>query len=144
MFVRCLIIIKTNAEDIRVGWVKMTFSLLTEALESWEMFALLEDLVIHAEMLRYLEKGGNKWALVMPIIANLSQMCEKSKINVIDAPYHTYTDTGKKYISDLILKQIIWVIEVSDARIKTWRCFDCSFTSNQILFIRDCVRIVCT
>lgn len=30
----------------------MTFSLLTEALESLEMFALLEDLVIHAEMLR--------------------------------------------------------------------------------------------
>lgn len=46
--------------NIRVGWVKMTFSLLTEALESLEMFALLEDLVIHAEMLRYLEKGGNK------------------------------------------------------------------------------------
>lgn len=66
------------------------------------------------------------------------------KKNVIDAPYHIYTDTGKKYISDLILKQIIWVIEVSDARIKMWRCFDCSFTSNQILFIRDCVRIVCT
>lgn len=37
--------------------MKMTFSLLTEALESLEMFALLEDLVINAEMLRYFEKG---------------------------------------------------------------------------------------
>lgn len=54
------ILLKRMLRTSVVGWVKMTFSLLTEALESLEMFALLEDLVIHAEMLRYLEKGGNK------------------------------------------------------------------------------------
>lgn len=38
----------------------MTFSLLTEALESLEMFALLEDLVIHAEIFSLFGEGGKQ------------------------------------------------------------------------------------
>lgn len=56
---------------------------------------------------------------------------------------YNYWQVDNNFISDFILKQIRWVVESSNARIKRWRYLDRTLPTNQIPFVGDYVRIVC-